>query len=27
VTTKLVAMEENASWAKVPGIIFAAMRG
>ena len=27
VTTKLVAMEENASWAKVPGIVFAAMQG
>jgi len=27
VTQKLVAMEENASWAKVPGIVFAAMRG
>jgi aldehyde dehydrogenase (NAD(P)+) len=24
---KVVAMEENASWAKVPGIIFEAMRG
>jgi acyl-CoA reductase-like NAD-dependent aldehyde dehydrogenase len=27
VTQRLVAMEENASWAKVPGIVFAAMRG
>ncbi len=27
VTQKLVAMEENASWAKVPGIILAAMLG
>jgi aldehyde dehydrogenase (NAD(P)+) len=27
VTKKLVAMEENASWAKVPGIVFAAMQG
>ncbi len=27
VTQKLVAMEENASWAKVPDIVFAAMRG
>jgi hypothetical protein len=27
VTQKLVAMEENASWASVPGIVFAAMRG
>ena len=26
-TQKLVAMEENASWAKVPGIVFAAMQG
>jgi hypothetical protein len=24
---KVVAMEENASWAKVPGIVFDAMRG
>lgn len=27
VTKKLVAMEENASWAKVPGIVFTAMQG
>ena len=27
VTQKLVAMEENASWAKVPSIVLAAMRG
>lgn len=27
VTKKLVTMEENASWAKVPGIVMAAMRG
>lgn len=27
VTQKLVAMEENASWAKVPGIVFGAMQG
>ncbi|MDZ4141855.1 MAG: aldehyde dehydrogenase family protein [Methylotenera sp.] len=27
VTQKLVAMEENASWAKVPGIVMAAMQG
>ena len=27
VTQKLVAMEENANWAKVPGIVFAAMQG
>jgi len=27
VTKRLLAMEENASWAKVPGIVFAAMRG
>lgn len=27
VTKRLVAMEENASWAKVPGIVMAAMRG
>jgi aldehyde dehydrogenase (NAD(P)+) len=27
VTQKLVAMEENASWAKVPGIVFTAMQG
>jgi aldehyde dehydrogenase (NAD(P)+) len=27
VTQRLVAMEENASWAKVPGIVFAAMQG
>ena len=27
VTKRLVAMEENASWAKVPGIMMAAMRG
>ncbi|MBC7756314.1 MAG: aldehyde dehydrogenase [Bdellovibrio sp.] len=27
VTQKLVAMEENANWAKVPGIVMAAMRG
>ncbi len=27
VTQKLVAMEENASWASVPGIVFAAMQG
>ena len=27
VTTKLVAMEENASWASVPGIVMAAMQG
>ena len=26
-TQKLVAMEENASWAKVPGIVMAAMQG
>ena len=26
-TQKLVAMEENASWASVPGIVFAAMQG
>ena len=26
-TKRLVAMEENASWAKVPGIVFAAMQG
>ena len=26
-TQKLVAMEENASWAKVPGIVMAAMKG
>jgi len=24
---KIVAMEENASWAKVPGIVFDAIRG
>lgn len=27
VTTRLVAMEEKASWAKVPGIVMAAMQG
>jgi acyl-CoA reductase-like NAD-dependent aldehyde dehydrogenase len=27
VSQKLVAMEENASWAKVPGIVFTAMQG
>jgi aldehyde dehydrogenase (NAD(P)+) len=27
VTQKLVAMEENASWAKVPGIVLSAMQG
>ena len=27
VTQRLVAMEENASWAKVPGIVLAAMQG
>jgi len=27
VTKRLLAMEENASWTKVPGIVFAAMRG
>ncbi len=27
VTQKLVAMEQNASWAKVPGIVMAAMQG
>jgi acyl-CoA reductase-like NAD-dependent aldehyde dehydrogenase len=27
VMAKIVAMEENASWAKVPGIVFDAMRG
>jgi aldehyde dehydrogenase (NAD(P)+) len=27
VTTKLVSMEENASWTKVPGIVMAAMQG
>jgi acyl-CoA reductase-like NAD-dependent aldehyde dehydrogenase len=27
VTQKLVAMEENASWASLPGIVFAAMQG
>lgn len=27
VTQRLVAMEENASWAKVPGIVMAAMQG
>jgi hypothetical protein len=27
VTKRLVAMEEKASWAKVPGIVMAAMRG
>jgi aldehyde dehydrogenase (NAD(P)+) len=26
-TKRLLAMEENASWAKIPGIVFAAMRG
>ena len=26
-TQKLVAMEENASWANVPGIVMAAMQG
>jgi hypothetical protein len=27
VTQKLIAMEENASWAKIPGIVIAAMQG
>lgn len=27
VTSRIVAMEENASWAKVPGIVWAAMQG
>lgn len=27
IVSQIVAMEENASWAKVPGIVFAAMRG